>query len=84
MYVFEILDIAKQIWLSSTAFACVQGVPGLNLNQETEYPDWGFMVFLSPSSKMLGQYFKKAHGHFLSGTIEPIIIPYHLASFVIL
>jgi hypothetical protein len=34
----------------------IQEVPGLNLSKNTSYPDWSFVVFLSPSRQMLGQY----------------------------
>lgn len=44
----------------------IQEDPSLNLDKESDYPDWSFfMAFLSPSMQMLGQYFKTDHNQFL-------------------
>jgi len=41
-------------------FSSIQGLPGLNLGHESNYPDWGFSWFpLRPSTQMQGQYLRK-------------------------
>jgi hypothetical protein len=48
-------------------------VLGSNLGPETSYTDEGFMVFLSPSRKIPGQYLKVGHGGFLPYPSQIII-----------
>jgi hypothetical protein len=56
-------------------FATIWEVTKSNLGLEIGYPHRFFMVFLSPSSKMLVYYHKLGHGHFLPHLYQFIIRP---------